>query len=293
MEMQDGGIPTHPLFNDPSADIVVESSDGTRFRLHRKNIKVHTGSAFLGGLYCSSVDDPDITCLSEPGDVLEIVFQFLYPQKHPDLGAVTESESVVAIADAVGKYEIYGAMNACEIRLRPFLSDHPTEIFTYAFKNRNQELLNKTALILSRFPLHERLENLPPQCSLPWVNYQKTWTAVFDAIRTYIRTLLQGTGPGPTALCICTNRFSYNSKGICGGCYDFLRVWVLNLEKTHRFAELGTKIASSLTPVPIGQGLTNGCPHLPAVAKHSQTLIKKIPPFVSFLDCSEKKEFCQ
>jgi len=281
--IQDGAISMHPLFNNPSADILVESSDGIRFRLHSKNIQVHTGS---GGLYCSSVNDPEITRLSEPVNVLEIVFQFLYPQKHPDLNAVSEFENVAAIANAVAKYEIYGAMNACEIRLRAFLPSHATEIFAYALKYQNQDLVNETALIFARFPLHERLESLPSQCSLPWVKYQKTWSAVFDGIRTYIQSRLPGTGPGGAVRCLCMTM--YNTSGTCGNCHDFLRVWVLNLEKIPDFAALGIRIANSSGPVPNGRGLNDGCPHLSAVAKYSQTQIKNIPPFMSFLDFNGK-----
>ena len=43
---------------------------------------------------------------------------FLYPRKHPDLGVVSDFDTVAAVAEAVGKYEIFGAVNACEIRLR-------------------------------------------------------------------------------------------------------------------------------------------------------------------------------
>ncbi len=52
---------------------------------------------------------------------------------------------------------------------RSFLPNHAIEIFAYAFKYHNQELLNEAAPILACLSLHEGLQNLPPQCNLPWV----------------------------------------------------------------------------------------------------------------------------
>jgi hypothetical protein len=51
--------------------------------------------------------------VTEPSSILEIVFQFMYPRRQPnikDLGFQT----ILAVADAVEKYKVFAAMNLCE-----------------------------------------------------------------------------------------------------------------------------------------------------------------------------------
>lgn len=113
------------------------------------------------------------------------------------------------------------------------------------------------------------------------MQYQRKWSAVFNGIRTYIKTLLpkQPNTGSIVIRCLCTTKSSPN--GACGRCHDFLMAWVFKLEKVLQFADLETKIGNSLEPVPAAAGLTKGSPHLPRVAKYSQNLIENIPPFVS------------
>lgn len=100
------------------ADITVKSSDGIIFRLHRKNLEVATGAFQLAD---SQTNSDEIVVLSEPAAVLMILFQFIYPQKHPRLeeGAF---ESLLAVAEAVEKYKIFSAMYVSETRLMQVLT---------------------------------------------------------------------------------------------------------------------------------------------------------------------------
>ena len=54
--------------------------------------------------------------LDEASDVLEILFQFVYPRRHPTLED-TEFETLLAVAEAVEKYQVFSAMNLCAVRL--------------------------------------------------------------------------------------------------------------------------------------------------------------------------------
>jgi hypothetical protein len=55
--------------------------------------------------------------LSETSVTLELLFQFVYPQRLPAL--VGESFSTIAaLADAAEKYEVFSAMVVCEFRMR-------------------------------------------------------------------------------------------------------------------------------------------------------------------------------
>lgn len=54
--------------------------------------------------------------LDEPSDVLEILFQFIYPRRHPSLEDI-DFETLAAVAEAVEKYQVFSAMNLCAVRL--------------------------------------------------------------------------------------------------------------------------------------------------------------------------------
>jgi hypothetical protein len=55
--------------------------------------------------------------LTETSDVLEILFQFIYPRKHPSLVNIKFS-MLAGVAEAAEKYQVFSAMNICEIRMR-------------------------------------------------------------------------------------------------------------------------------------------------------------------------------
>jgi len=94
-------------------DIVIRSSDNVVFNLHRKNLEVHTG-AFPAPEFAASPED--VTRLTEPSNVLAVVFDFIYPRRHPKLTSMG-FEIVGPVAEAVEKYEVFAAMTACEMRL--------------------------------------------------------------------------------------------------------------------------------------------------------------------------------
>jgi len=94
------------------SDIEVRSIDGFIFQLHRVVLGVTTG-AFPG----SEIDTRgEMVQLTEPAKVLGILFAFLYPKVHPDLHGEC-FESVAAVAEAAGKYEVFSAASTCNERL--------------------------------------------------------------------------------------------------------------------------------------------------------------------------------
>jgi hypothetical protein len=92
---------------------VIQSVDGLLFQIHRKNLETNTG-AFPGPEFDSQ---GEIVFLSEPAEVLGVVFQFIYPRKHPTLKDL-DFKLVAEVAEAVEKYEVFSAMRICELRLR-------------------------------------------------------------------------------------------------------------------------------------------------------------------------------
>jgi len=101
-------------------DFIAQSSDGVIFHLHRRNLQLHTDGAFPGlddSGRGSNAKMEKITHLDEPSSVLEIVFPFMYPRKHPSLKNL-DFQTILAVAGAVEKYKVFAAMGLCEAALR-------------------------------------------------------------------------------------------------------------------------------------------------------------------------------
>jgi len=83
------------------------------FKIHRKHLESTTG-AFPGAEFETR---GEVTHLTETSKVLEILFQFVYPRIHPDLREI-DFDTVSGVAEASEKYEVYAAMNICQLRMR-------------------------------------------------------------------------------------------------------------------------------------------------------------------------------
>lgn len=55
--------------------------------------------------------------LSEPAEVLEVLFAFVYPRRHPDLED-TPFAFLSQIAEAAEKYEVFSAMTIAKVRMK-------------------------------------------------------------------------------------------------------------------------------------------------------------------------------
>jgi hypothetical protein len=165
------------------SDIEIRSANGFIFQLHRVVLGVTTG-AFPG----SELDTGgEMVQLIEPANVLSILFTFLYPKAPPDLHG-EGFEVVAAIAEAVGKYEVFSAVLACNERLayvfldpsssfsidniryyREFLPQHAPEVLVHAVKHDYPRLISATLPHFARAPFISVLEILPPSYVVPWV----------------------------------------------------------------------------------------------------------------------------
>lgn len=91
-----------------------ESHDGVFFKVHRKNLEA-ASEGFSPPEGTISGGEPVL--LAESGDTLELLFQYMYPQRHPDL-RTREFRQLTALAEAVEKYQVYTAMEICYIRMQ-------------------------------------------------------------------------------------------------------------------------------------------------------------------------------
>lgn len=107
---------TKPLYTTVcgvDSDVTVRSADDVHFHLHRKNLEINTGAFPPSELETRG----EVVRLSENAQVLELLFQFIYPMHHPSLAA-TPFETLLALAEAAEKYEVYSAMNMCQVRMQ-------------------------------------------------------------------------------------------------------------------------------------------------------------------------------
>jgi len=132
----------------------------------------------------------EITHLTEPSEVLEILFQFIYPRRHPDIEEL-EFPLLAAVAEAAEKYEVFSGMSECKTRmrylsfapdlsvhkpltpnitLRTFLPKHAAEILAHASRHDYPKLIQEAASYLVRIDAAEVIERLPSFYVVPWVS---------------------------------------------------------------------------------------------------------------------------
>ncbi|KAF8886722.1 hypothetical protein BD779DRAFT_1441389, partial [Infundibulicybe gibba] len=145
------------------SDVTFSSSDAVLFRIHRKNLETSTGGFPAGGFATLG----EIVPLTETATTLELLFQFVYPRRHPDLETVT-FEVLAPLAEAAEKYEVFAALNICKIHMRNALPDHAAEVLGYAARHGYPDIIQRAALLLIREPLIKVISALPQNLIVPW-----------------------------------------------------------------------------------------------------------------------------
>ncbi|GLB39476.1 hypothetical protein LshimejAT787_0606380 [Lyophyllum shimeji] len=162
---------TSERFCAGDADVTFVSSDNVVFRAHRKNLDV-AAAAFPPSEFDTHGEEVPLT---EDSATLELLFQYIYPQRHPDLES-TPFDTLAPLAEAAEKYEVFAAMNICKIRMKNFLPNHAIDIFNYASKHGYADILALAAPFLLDIPLEEILETLSVHLYKPWVCYRQAWS---------------------------------------------------------------------------------------------------------------------
>ncbi|KIK67696.1 hypothetical protein GYMLUDRAFT_36429 [Collybiopsis luxurians FD-317 M1] len=100
---------TSEKFNAADADVIVRSSDGVDFRLHKKNLECATGGFPPADI---PSDLNEIVQLTESADTLEVLFQAVYPRPFPSVRGL-DFDTLLTLADAAGKYKVFSMIQAC------------------------------------------------------------------------------------------------------------------------------------------------------------------------------------
>ncbi|KAF9560266.1 hypothetical protein CPC08DRAFT_636803 [Agrocybe pediades] len=163
-------LTTHEVGPGNGADLVIQSSDGVLFHIDRRNLD-RCAEAFPGSNATGITSESnDIVHLTETAEVLEILFQFGYPARHPVLDDL-DFEKLLAVADAAEKYHFYSAAPMCQIVLRHNIPKHPIEVFRHAIKHDYpDDLIDEVARVLRPVPLTSASDpRIHPSVAPAWV----------------------------------------------------------------------------------------------------------------------------
>ncbi|KAF5328144.1 hypothetical protein D9758_016714 [Tetrapyrgos nigripes] len=109
----------------------------------------------------------EIVPLSETSNVLELLFQFTYPQMPPDLDNL-EFPELMEVAEAAEKYFVHHARKLCL---------YPLEIFAFAAEHDHKKMLYEVAPLLVFKPLSEIAYRIPSSIYVPWSLYHDQFTS--------------------------------------------------------------------------------------------------------------------
>jgi hypothetical protein len=97
----------------PDSDVIFQSDDGVLFQIHKINLKVSAGSFSLPEFETND----EIIQLPETAQIIKLLFQFCYPNKHPDIEAL-ECNVLTHLTEAAKKYQVVSAMSICQVCMR-------------------------------------------------------------------------------------------------------------------------------------------------------------------------------
>lgn len=107
---------------DSTADLILRSVDGLTLHVHKKNLAQHS-NIFGDAAGFSGSDDaeerkPDVeeVPLTEKGDILELLLQFMYRRAQPDVSEL-DFDQAFALAEAAEKYQVFSATQVCRMSM--------------------------------------------------------------------------------------------------------------------------------------------------------------------------------
>nr|GAT54404.1 predicted protein [Mycena chlorophos] len=182
-------------FNYPDSDICFRSSDNTLFRIHSKNLETHaegfpptafsaaSNSRLAPNIAGSSSSDPaagmEVVELTERAETLELLFQFIYPQRQPDL--TTLAFPVLAdLAEAAEKYQVFAALDICRIFMGNGLQDNALTVLNYAVRHDYLEIADEAAPLTVSLPLDEIGKHMHPNYMGSWLRYYAEWQKILE-----------------------------------------------------------------------------------------------------------------
>ncbi|KAF9560262.1 hypothetical protein CPC08DRAFT_479447 [Agrocybe pediades] len=143
-----------------------------------------TGDDKVGSEVTTASSSPRPTAwnLPEPREVLEVLFDFIYPRRHPDLTGMLFSQ-LLPLADAAEKYKVYSAMAICQMCMRKFILTNPIDVFRHTSKyGYPSDIVAEAAIHCSRLkiPFDTLMKTFPKNAISVWFKLQEVWTKIFN-----------------------------------------------------------------------------------------------------------------
>ncbi|KDR76653.1 hypothetical protein GALMADRAFT_96381 [Galerina marginata CBS 339.88] len=270
------------LFNDVDADVTFCSADGNLFHLQRKYLEANTG-AFPGSEFDTR---GEVTHLTETSIVLNLLFQFVYPRREPEIENL-EFDTLAALAEAAEKYEVFHAMNVCKLQMKSFISKYPLKVLEHSARHDYPTLIQDAVPNLVRLPMADVAEHLPSRYIIPWIRYRGLWDSFFDdAVKSAMELRIYS----PT----------YNAKNfyftgslqpqICHFCLVSVLKTFQELRLLDSLAELKEALSK---PRPRVMGCTSSaCQYhnvITTACSDIKTRMENVPPFRTFMTAPKGK----
>ncbi|KIM92257.1 hypothetical protein PILCRDRAFT_83487 [Piloderma croceum F 1598] len=167
---------TNPTEPENGQVYIVPTSRTVSERLFctNKNLELHSeGFASADAISAASdnADDTEFIHLSENSVVLDLLLQYMYRQRQPDLADI-KFPILADLAEAAEKYEVYSAMTICNVHMRYAIQGYPVEVLGYAFKHDYPKLMDEAAPLTIDMPVDKVTacwELMPSRIFTVWV----------------------------------------------------------------------------------------------------------------------------
>ncbi|KZP33561.1 hypothetical protein FIBSPDRAFT_310403 [Athelia psychrophila] len=170
-------------FCGADSDITFRSCDEILFKVHRKNLE--TASEGFSPPEGTAAAESEVVSLTEDGKTLELLFQYMYPQRHPDLTKI-DFMQLAELAEAAEKYQVYAAMDVCNIRMDEAFSDHSFEVMMYAMRHGYPELMDKSERKALEVSPTIAFESFTPQVYIAWTRYYAQWLDLLASLHIHM-----------------------------------------------------------------------------------------------------------
>ncbi|KAI4520314.1 hypothetical protein K525DRAFT_270899 [Schizophyllum commune Loenen D] len=159
--------------------VIFRSSDNVLFNIHRANLRAVTDGPFAEDFVSSATDVADLT---EKSDILEIIFQFVYPGNLPLLEDASR-DLLFSVAEAAEKYRVAPAMALCHLNIkRDIVYSCTLRKMVYAYKHGYTEFMDAIAEnSLEESPKDALSAFGPGALFIGWVLYKDAWAEILRA----------------------------------------------------------------------------------------------------------------
>ncbi|KAI5886309.1 uncharacterized protein SCHCODRAFT_02517410 [Schizophyllum commune H4-8] len=176
------------FFSTDGDAVVFRSSDKVLFNIHHTNLRAVTDGPFAEYFPSTPADAADLT---EDSQVLDIMFQFVYPGNLPLLDGVTP-ELLFSVAEAAEKYRVAPAMALCHLQIRrisDITEDCVLQKMAYAHRHGYIKYMDQVAPLSFPKRMEDALKAFGPGLLyVAWTTYKDAWTRIFAEGTYALRT---------------------------------------------------------------------------------------------------------